>query len=81
MSQLPEDKAVRLLQSRLAKFQLKLSDEDAHAFLVLLRAQGWKLTAREATTDMLDRVNGAKFGPGSEYHTSDLIWQNMWDQA
>lgn len=81
MSQLSEDKFAQLMKTRLAKFNCRLSDDDARALMVLLRAQGYKLAARDPDTEMLEAVNGVRFEKGTDLHTSELVWQKMWEAA
>ena len=81
MTQITEEKAMKLVQTRLAKFQVKLTDDDVRAFLTLCLAQGWKFTARDPSNSMLQAAPGVKFAAGSEPHTTEALWAQMWERA
>lgn len=87
MSQLSEQKFAQLMKTRLAKFGCRLTDDDAVSLMVLLRAQGYKLTAREPEEEMLAAVDGVLYEKGGEgkassaLHASQLVWQKMWEAA
>ena len=81
MSAASEAVAAKLLISRLAKFDIRLSEADAAKLIVLCRAQGWKFTCREATDEMRASVDGTKFGEGSGIQSVDVLWTKMWEQA
>ena len=76
-----EQKAVELLRSRLAKFEIRISEQQALQLLVLCRAQGWKFTAHDADNDMIRATENVKFAEGSDPHTVELLWKKLWDAA
>ena len=78
--QLSEGAAVELLFTRLAKFGVKMARSDILAMLTLCRAQGWKFTARDPDTDMLDAAS-VTFGADSGVSSKETFWRRMWDQA
>lgn len=75
------------MQSRLAKFNCRLSEDDARALMVLLRAQGYKLTARDPDNEMLEVANGVRFAaveegkPASTFQSAEAVWRAMWEVA
>jgi hypothetical protein len=78
--QMSEETAVRLLRTRLARHGVNLPESEVAAVLVACRAQGWKFTARDPDTDMLDSVK-AIYGPDSEITSTETLWRRMWDHA
>lgn len=78
--QMSEETAVRLLRTRLARHGVNLPESEVASVLVACRAQGWKFTARDPDTDMLDSVR-VGFAEDSEITSVETLWRRLWDHA
>lgn len=71
--QIAEQKSAVFLRNRLALLGHKLTEDEALNLVVLMRSQGWKMTARDASQEMTENAQAV--------HTNELRWAKMWEAA